>query len=120
MRFNDQVKVKTIKGRGKGRSLSSVNLRTGEDVDEDDDADENGMGEEFSFEDESGSENGSDLGSDLESNSGESDEGREAVERLKDDLFADDDEGSKTGLQKYYLSYWITTDVKYRLIYARG
>ena len=88
VRFNDEVRVKRIKGKGKSLSLS-MSLPPGnrdgqEDSDKDDSdghlSDEDGMSSVESLEDD-----------------GPSGDGREAVERMKDDLFAEDDE-PKSGM----------------------
>lgn len=90
--FNEQVKVKEIRNKGKGRSLSSVDLWTGEDASEDDE-DEDSPGEGSYLEEGAESEeieSDGEFGS--ESTGDDIDQGREAIERLKDDLFADYDD----------------------------
>lgn len=105
MHFNEQVKVKTIKSKGKGLSLSSVDRWIGEALKSRGDDDDKPMDEDEEEEDEDGGmddaeeEEGMVIESSSESDSDRSDAGRDAVERLKDDLFADDDdsEASKSG-----------------------
>lgn len=96
VRFHDEVKVKIIKNKGKGLPVSAMNIvpsLNDDDEDEDDDEEDeltlsdNGSQDESSSKDEDEEEN--EEGDDEE---GDGDEGREAIDRLKDDLFADDDE----------------------------
>ncbi|KAL5534201.1 hypothetical protein ACEPAG_663 [Sanghuangporus baumii] len=104
--FNEEVKVKTIKAKGKGLSLSSVDNWIGDALDRADDDDDDNPDEYDDVEDESTGdfeEEDIDVGSRSESETDQSDVGREAVGRLKDDLFADEDdaEASKSGLSTY-------------------
>jgi U3 small nucleolar RNA-associated protein MPP10 len=110
VRFHDEVKVKTIKARGKGLPVSAIRLLDDADDDDDDDDDD-------SWEVESEDEGESDqddttqdhvLEEDLDmrfggvgkghTDGGESGEGNstfdsyQAIKRLQDDLLADDDE----------------------------
>ncbi|THH06925.1 hypothetical protein EW145_g3748 [Phellinidium pouzarii] len=97
VQFDDQVKVKTIKSKGKGLSLKSADFWIAQEMD-----DEDGKNEDFMFNDEDpqGMRNDGEEGlmSDDES---ELDQGREAIERLKDDLFAEGDDAPKSGLSTY-------------------
>ncbi|KAL5518905.1 MPP10 [Sanghuangporus vaninii] len=106
VRFNEQVKVKTIKAKGKGLSLSSVNNWLGDALDRAKDDEDDHPDEYEDVEDESVGdfeEEDIDVGSRSESETDRSDVGREAVSRLKDDLFADegDAEASKSGLSTH-------------------
>jgi len=78
VRFDDRVRVKNIKPEGKGAPVSGVV----EDFDFDDD------GEDIDFD---GDEDGEDIDFDLDENEAEVEEGRATIERLKDDLFAEED-----------------------------
>ena len=107
--------MKTIKSRGKGLKLSEVDrLMKGpqrNDVDEDDD-DEYEPGDSSESEsddypsrvpgDEDEDEDYEDEGSEIGTDG--IDSGREAVNRLKDDLFADDDEEPTSGIYIYLCS----------------
>lgn len=89
VRFNDEVKVRKIKSTGKGISLKALNLATLDDGDDDveyeeyDDDENSSEGDEDEDEDED---------EDYEESETGEDEGRDAIERFKDDLFADDEE----------------------------
>lgn len=95
------MKIKTIKSRGKGLKLSEVDRLMQKSSDDDD--------EEFEPDDSSDAEDDDEaMSNDLDDDDGnlasedDSDvleSGREAIERLKDDLFADDDEDTpKSGM----------------------
>ncbi|KAL5495224.1 MPP10 [Sanghuangporus weigelae] len=104
--FNEQVKVKTIKAKGKGLPLSSVDNWIGGALDRAEDDDDDNPDAYDDVEDESVGdfeEEDIDVGSRSESETDQSDVGREAVSRLKDDLFADEDdaEASKSGLSAH-------------------
>ncbi|OCB84628.1 Mpp10 protein [Sanghuangporus baumii] len=104
--FNEQVKVKTIKAKGKGLSLSSVDNWIGDALDGagDDDDDHSDKRDDVGDENVGDfEEEDIDVGSRSESETDRSDVGREAVSRLKDDLFADEDdaEASKSGLSTH-------------------
>ena len=88
VRFNDEVRVKHIKGRGKGLPLNGMGLQPKLNLRSDDGDDDLMLGEVNEM-DEEGS-------SDYASGSEQSDQGREAIDRFKNDLFADDDEGDKS------------------------
>ena len=98
VRFNEEVRVKNIKSRGTGKSSSRKPTKhfTGED----DDSSEDGADEETAFnegwEDEGGSGEEEDEEEEAGSDS-EEETGRDTIERLKDDLFADDDDVSTKG-----------------------
>lgn len=105
MRFNDEVRVKHIKGRGKGLPLNGMGLQPKLNLRSDDGDDDfmlgevNEMDEDDEDEDDEEEEEGS---SDYASGSEQSDQGREAIDRFKNDLFADDDEGDKSKDGMYY------------------
>ncbi|KAJ7169916.1 U3 small nucleolar ribonucleoprotein complex, subunit Mpp10 [Mycena filopes] len=89
VRFHEEVRVKNIKPKGKNLPLSSMDA---EDEDEDDDEDGfegfEGFGEVGDDEDNEG-----DSDETSESESGEESlHGAETIERLKDDLFAEEDD----------------------------
>jgi U3 small nucleolar RNA-associated protein MPP10 len=112
VRFHEEVQVRNIKAKGKNRPLSTM-------YEEDDDDDDDEYGEQMSFEDfeagmdgegaeddedEDEFEYDSDEGEDEEP---EEDGGRDTMARLKDDLFADEEElqtGSYHGHLGTYLS----------------
>ncbi|KAH8120364.1 U3 small nucleolar ribonucleoprotein complex, subunit Mpp10 [Phellopilus nigrolimitatus] len=98
VRFNDEVKVKTIKSKGKGRSLSDDTIWSSGDEEKEIDHSFTFGDKEYDV-DEDEDEDEGELGSEDESD--DLHEGREAIERLKDDLFADDDEASKSGLSTH-------------------
>jgi U3 small nucleolar RNA-associated protein MPP10 len=127
VRFHDEVKVKTIKARGKGLPLSTMRLLDDED-DEDDDSFEIESEDEGDDDDDddddddewdstqrhtvkknseaalSGVDKGSQLYGD-ESSEGEFtfSEGHHTIKRLQDDLFADED-GPDDGMFSYLMS----------------
>lgn len=108
VRFHDEVRVKKIKAKGKNLPLSLLHRIGG--LDEDDE-----YGDDFGDEDEGSDDSGLDLDGDesvedeetdevmdeddgLSSQSGDSEDhdNRATIERLKDDLFAEDDEASNS------------------------
>ncbi|EIN13712.1 Mpp10 protein [Punctularia strigosozonata HHB-11173 SS5] len=110
VRFHDEVRVKSIKARGKGLSVSAMNM-TGDDEDDDEDYAEDGdklmeddMGGDGSGDESDGSnedEAEAEGDSDTEVATNDEDEdvrGRDAIERLKDDLFAEEDEDETKAL----------------------
>ncbi|KAI0307835.1 U3 small nucleolar ribonucleoprotein complex, subunit Mpp10 [Multifurca ochricompacta] len=103
VRFHDEVKVKTIKARGKGIPVSAVELLDdGSDDDDDDEENDNDYDQEVESEEEgdpviSDAESSSDAQSQLGDNAiGEggftSNDGHRIIKRLKDDLLAEEDE----------------------------
>ncbi|KAI6028826.1 Mpp10 protein [Pisolithus orientalis] len=96
VRFHDQVKVKKIKARGKGLPVSAMMYE------EDDEDDEDFVPEDDDSNDEEMTEEGDE---DEDEEEGEEDEEEEdvqtedgtrlAIERMKDDLFAEDEEQQK-------------------------
>jgi U3 small nucleolar RNA-associated protein MPP10 len=97
------VRVKKIKSRGKGNpvALMKSGLMLEEDDDDDDDDEEEEEGEEFGGqfgdseegeEDDIHDEEDEEDGEGDDGTSNESAGGRETIERLKDDLFAEDEE----------------------------
>lgn len=93
VRFHDEVRVKQIKRAGKGRSLQEEEDGYGELIAEDEsesDNDEQSDEEGEDSEMQSDSEEYSD-GSDVE-------DGRQTIERIKDDLFADEEDDAQKGL----------------------
>lgn len=101
VRFDDEVKVKKIRRSGKGRSLEEEGVDDfGESISED----ESESDDDDPFNDESGD---SDIHSGNEESSEEFDsdaEGREAIERIKDDLFADEEDDTQKGRSKVLCS----------------
>lgn len=97
VRFHDEVRVKEIKSRGKGNPVSIMkNGITWEEEEEED-------GDDYEFEDdeESDDENEEELeeeDDDDEGTSNEGEGGRETIERLKDDLFAENEEVPSKGI----------------------
>ncbi|KAL6309986.1 U3 small nucleolar ribonucleoprotein complex, subunit Mpp10 [Sparassis latifolia] len=118
VRFHEQVRVKSIKAKGKGLPVSTMNLplsmilnknaeneygetmsdeSSEEDEDGAEDEDEDGAEDEDGEVDSEWDENGLNEDEDM----GEAEEyGRETIERLKDDLFADEDQ-VQTGLSRH-------------------
>jgi U3 small nucleolar RNA-associated protein MPP10 len=103
VRFHEEVRVKKIQANGKNRSLYEVDPEDGDhgfgeddtlDWEEEADGGDKGGGEGFDQEmDEYPTDEYESEGEDSE---GEGEEtGREAIERLKDDLFAEEDENSE-------------------------
>ncbi|KAF4572854.1 hypothetical protein EYR36_007364 [Pleurotus pulmonarius] len=80
VRFAEEVRVKKIKSKGKS-------LPGEEDEDDDDDDDESGEDEQDNVSDD-----------DDDDEEGEEGEGRETIERLKDDLFADEEDEEENDL----------------------
>ena len=96
MRFHDEVRVKSIKAKGKNLPVGTAFEIVEEDEEEefgekissseDDSEEDSDTGPPSSEDDQSmGSEDGSEEGSDEGINT------QDTIERLKDDLFADDD-----------------------------
>ncbi|KAG1783919.1 Mpp10 protein [Suillus placidus] len=90
VRFSEQVRVKSIKAKGKGLPLSSL-------MDDDDSDDESGLHMYLEDPDEvmmdaEVEEPFVDEYEDGDGDGDEDDEGRATIERLKDDLFAEEDE----------------------------
>ncbi|KAL4243431.1 U3 small nucleolar ribonucleoprotein MPP10 [Abortiporus biennis] len=120
VRFHEEVRVKKIKAKGKNLPVSSMYSEEDED---DDDDDEYGDEDMAIDDDEDGDEEGADSddddmlsdGSEEDTDNDESEsddhedeefhgfDSRETIERLKDDLFADDDDDEKpdTGLSTH-------------------
>ncbi|OCH96191.1 Mpp10 protein [Obba rivulosa] len=109
VRFHEEVRVKKIKSKGKGLPLTAMYEEFGED-----DGDEYGetlsdeeseSGDMELDEDQEGVDSGSDVddpfASDEEEDEDEGDEPRETIERLKDDLFADDDDEPQQDLSAH-------------------
>ncbi|KZV71322.1 Mpp10 protein [Peniophora sp. CONT] len=125
VRFHEEVRVKSIKPRGKNLPLSTMDIADDDDEDEeldfgfDGDEDEDGdyeggfdedegededsegdEGDEFSgfdnLEEEGEDEDEEDMDED-----GEEDEGRDTMARLQNDLFADDDEEEDDDLSTF-------------------
>ncbi|KIK21355.1 hypothetical protein PISMIDRAFT_104120 [Pisolithus microcarpus 441] len=108
VRFHDEVKVKKIKARGKGLPVSAMMYEEDDEDDEefvveDDDSDDQEMFKESSDDDEEEDEEG-DEEEEEEEDEGDEEEGevagtedgtRLAIERMKDDLFAEDEEQQK-------------------------
>ncbi|KAI0348039.1 Mpp10 protein [Trametopsis cervina] len=116
VRFHEEVRVKSIKAKGKNLPVSMMQKPGSLSLDDDDDDEEDFEDEEdsklsLSDEDEDEEERGSDddeddddamdEDEDEESGSEAGLEQREAIERLKDDLFADDEEEDTSGLSTY-------------------
>jgi U3 small nucleolar RNA-associated protein MPP10 len=91
VRFHDEVRVKKIKAAGKGRPLNDDDDDGyGEIITEEDASD---SGEDGEFVDEEGDSDEEETGSqDFEDPEDEGEMHRKAIQRLKDDLLADDDE----------------------------
>ncbi|KAG2350396.1 Mpp10 protein [Suillus weaverae] len=90
VRFSEQVRVKSIKAKGKGLPLSSL-------MDDDDSDDESGLHMYLEDPDEvmmdaEVEESFVDEYEDGDGDDDDDDEGRATIERLKDDLFAEEDE----------------------------
>ncbi|KIP11982.1 hypothetical protein PHLGIDRAFT_10298 [Phlebiopsis gigantea 11061_1 CR5-6] len=113
VRFHDEVRVKNIKAKGKSMSLSAMY-----DLGEDDSSDEKLSASEDEYEDEEAEDSDSELEDEDEEHDIEADEEedvemasqsedngedtRETIERLKDDLFADEnDDEPQIGLSSY-------------------
>ncbi|KAI9063034.1 Mpp10 protein [Trametes sanguinea] len=120
VRFHEEVRVKKIKAKGKNLPVSTMFYEEEEDDGEDFEDDEEGLEEDdmdgsehgLGFDDmddaemqSEGSEAEDGESEDEDASMGEEDdenEGYETIERLKDDLFADDeDEKSQEGLSTY-------------------
>jgi U3 small nucleolar RNA-associated protein MPP10 len=104
VRFHNEVRVKSIKARGKSRPVSSLysNFPTDDDEDDEDDEtdgfnvgenDDSGSGEDSEDEDEEEEEDEDDSDEDS-AESMSADDPLDTMSRLRDDLFADDDESS--------------------------
>lgn len=100
MRFNDQVRVKIIKPKGKGipvnGSMEDINLN-----------DENGLQMEFEDMDDVMMES-EDKQSSVDEYE-EVEEGRLTIDRLKDDLFAEEDGPDSSKVDHVYLDASFTT-----------
>ncbi|OSD03466.1 Mpp10 protein [Trametes coccinea BRFM310] len=120
VRFHEEVRVKKIKAKGKNLPVSTMFYEEEEDDGEDFEDDEEGLQEDdmdasedgLGFDDmddaemqSEGSEAEDDESEEEDESMGEGDEeneGYETIERLKDDLFADEnDEKSQEGLSTY-------------------
>ena len=97
VRFHEEVRVRNIKPKGKNLPLSTM-------YDEDDEEDgEYGFGEEMSFDDGLGegeemvfsNADSDDEDEDEKVSSNESDDDQDTIGRLKDDLFAEEDESDR-------------------------
>lgn len=114
VRFHNEVRVKNIKAKGKSMSLSAMydlgedesdeEFSAEEEDDDEEDDDEEAEGEDDEFEDEeegyaieADEEEDEDIEMDSQSEDDDEDT-RETIERLKDDLFADDDDEPQTGM----------------------
>lgn len=113
VRFHEEVRVKNIKAKGKNLPVATM-YQLG-NMDDDDDDEEGGFGEKLSLSDDDDDEEGAgsseedeqdeeeEEGSDSDAMDEESDsesgnfDQREAIERLKDDLFADDEDEDASG-----------------------
>lgn len=98
VRFHDEVRVKKIKSRGKGNSVASMKNMMVREEEEDEEDEE--FGEEWAKD---GLDDDHDMDEDFEYVDEEEDVaedggGRETIERLKDDLFAEDDAVHTKGL----------------------
>lgn len=99
VRFHDEVRVKEIKSRGKGNPVSIMKNGITWEEEEEEEEDE----DDYEFEDdgESDDENEGELDEgddDDEGTSNEGEGGRETIERLKDDLFAENEEVPSKGI----------------------
>lgn len=111
VRFHNEVRVKSIKAKGKNMSLSQMyelgeddpedeeGVSEGEDDSEDDDEgegddDEEGIGSDYEGESQEEEDEDVEMTSQSEI---EDDATRETIERLKDDLFADEEEEEDKG-----------------------
>jgi U3 small nucleolar RNA-associated protein MPP10 len=105
VRFHEEVRVKTIKAKGKGMPVGTMDLLN--DDDDEDDEDEDAFGEMMTFDDQE--DYGEDDDDDEEDGEGEDDftaggneseseaGGLETIQRLKDDLFAEDESPDEPG-----------------------
>ncbi|KAJ6575152.1 U3 small nucleolar ribonucleoprotein complex, subunit Mpp10 [Mycena capillaripes] len=101
VRFHEEVRVKNIKAKGKNLPLSTLD----EEDDEDDDEDDFGESGEPEFgrmdeDEDEDAEEGSEPESDEDSLQGSFD-GAETIERLKDDLFAEEEDGPPQDLSTH-------------------
>ncbi|KAI0662794.1 Mpp10 protein [Cubamyces menziesii] len=121
VRFHDEVRVKKIKAKGKNLPVSTMFYEEEEDEEDDSNGEEEEGSEEDSDESAGDAEEDFDNGEDLEDVSmlddgsvgdledgdvsmeddDEEHAGYETIERLKDDLFADDDEKPEEGMSTY-------------------
>ncbi|EIW64701.1 Mpp10 protein [Trametes versicolor FP-101664 SS1] len=111
VRFHEEVRVKTIKAKGKNLPVASMFYEDDDEEEEEEEEDEEGEGLSFDIEEDmededamlgSGSEEFEDGDEDESMEGDESDAGYETMERLKDDLFADDeDDMPQEGLSTY-------------------
>lgn len=122
VRFHNEVRVKNIKAKGKNMSLPLM-YDLGED---DSDEEEGGMSDGEEDEDEEGSK-GEEYGGvydenedvEMASQSGdEEDATRETIERLKDDLFADDEEEEDKGMLSTLPHLLVDVLTHHRIIHA--
>lgn len=124
VRFHEEVRVKRIRAQGKNLPLSTMLTEDEEDEDDDEDYDDEMAEADASASSDASSENDgedSDEGEDSEGEfqgSGSSEdeddmddvevdgelEPQDTIERLKDDLFADDDEEPDQGTKSFYSS----------------
>jgi U3 small nucleolar RNA-associated protein MPP10 len=132
VRFHDEVKVKTIKPRGKGLPVSTMRLlddAPSEDDEEDDseevesededEGDEQGITRGYLANENSGAEFSSDeQGSQLDDDGSEEgkfsfSDGHQTIKRLKDDMLADEDEPNNGifGFRRHTTYLWLSTRV---------
>ncbi|KAK0465145.1 U3 small nucleolar ribonucleoprotein complex, subunit Mpp10 [Desarmillaria tabescens] len=103
VRFHDEVRVKKIKAKGKNLPLSLMfNAGEDEDEDEDEDDEDDGLMEALQYDEDEGEGVLDDSNEDKDEEDGDEDmdtedgtsehSGGDAIDRLKDDLFAEEDE----------------------------
>jgi U3 small nucleolar RNA-associated protein MPP10 len=107
VRFHEEVRVKNIKAKGKNLPLNTLDE---EDDDDDDEEDFEGL-EEAQFGEKDDGEEEEDDDEEEEGSEPESDEnsledgfnGTETIERLKNDLFAEEDDEPPQGIYTFHL-----------------
>ena len=102
VRFHEEVRVKTIKARGKNMSMSTAGFWDVSDGDGDFEEEDGSSfvgqgGEDDSLDVENGDDDDDDDDDDQEGQVGQESSGREIIERLKDDLFAEEEEEEVQG-----------------------
>ncbi|KAH7915791.1 U3 small nucleolar ribonucleoprotein complex, subunit Mpp10 [Hygrophoropsis aurantiaca] len=101
VRFHDEVKIKSIKAKGKGLPVSGIYMQNNnkDDLSDDDDLQ---YEDEFEGDSDSAHENDQGISSDDDHINGDDHGSRAIIERLKDDLFAEEqEEGAQTNLSAH-------------------
>jgi U3 small nucleolar RNA-associated protein MPP10 len=102
VRFHEEVRVKNIKAKGKNLPLAALDAEDDDDDDEDDEYEDFGgfgeLDEDGEEDEESDANGGQDESSGDEDPLNDSFNGAETIERLKSDLFAEEEDEPPEGV----------------------